>query len=318
MNRIKRSVIIILALIFLTANMNAQEQEIIKEVVVVESEAYDPLIPQMFAFDKDNNIFAGLNNADNTVDLIRYDGKSLQVFNRVLVDVVAKRHDTEHIYRPKGVAIYQDFVVFLASHRDSCYLAVLDMEGNIVRKLTFEGAANAFSYSGESKELYIAGETANGYDVIVLDAAKGVDKIDLSDAAALHYRKPKMSEKIAVADPRGWGMTAVAVSVVFLGLLMLALCFKGVGRFFTSKFSKKEKEHAGQAAAEQKKSAPIAADQGGEVYAAIAAAIHLYNEELHDMENTTLTINKVSRTYSPWSSKIHGMNTYFNNIGYKK
>ena len=47
------------------------------------------------------------------------------------------------------------------------------------------------------------------------------------------------------------------------------------------------------------------------VYAAIAAAIHLYGEELHDVENAVLTINKVSRTYSPWSSKIHGLNTYF-------
>ena len=53
----------------------------------------------------------------------------------------------------------------------------------------------------------------------------------------------------------------------------------------------------------------VAGNEG--VYAAIAAAIHLYGEELHDVENTVLTINKVSRTYSPWSSKIHGLNTYF-------
>jgi hypothetical protein len=56
--------------------------------------------------------------------------------------------------------------------------------------------------------------------------------------------------------------------------------------------------------------APEAAAANG-VYAAIAAAIYLYGEELHDVENTVLTINKVSRTYSPWSSKIHGLNTYF-------
>ena len=52
-------------------------------------------------------------------------------------------------------------------------------------------------------------------------------------------------------------------------------------------------------------------DTGQGVYAAIASAIHLYGEELHDIENTVLTINKVSRTYSPWNSKIHGLNTYF-------
>jgi len=47
------------------------------------------------------------------------------------------------------------------------------------------------------------------------------------------------------------------------------------------------------------------------VHAAIAAAIHMYGTKLLDAENTVLTINKVSRTYSPWSSKIHGVNTYF-------
>jgi hypothetical protein len=45
----------------------------------------------------------------------------------------------------------------------------------------------------------------------------------------------------------------------------------------------------------------------GEVNAAIAAAIHLYRSEMHDYENTVLTISKVSRTYSPWSSKIYGL-----------
>ena len=49
------------------------------------------------------------------------------------------------------------------------------------------------------------------------------------------------------------------------------------------------------------------------VYAAIATAIYLYSEELHDVENTVLTMNRVSRAYSPWSSKFLGLNTYFLN-----
>ena len=44
----------------------------------------------------------------------------------------------------------------------------------------------------------------------------------------------------------------------------------------------------------------------GEVIAAIAAALveHL---DAHDRESTILTINKVRRAYSPWSSKIYGL-----------
>jgi len=46
--------------------------------------------------------------------------------------------------------------------------------------------------------------------------------------------------------------------------------------------------------------------------AAIAAVIHLYKSELRDEEITIMTINKIARAYSPWSSKLHFQNQYFN------
>lgn len=45
----------------------------------------------------------------------------------------------------------------------------------------------------------------------------------------------------------------------------------------------------------------------GEVSAAISTALHLYFNELHDDEKTVLTIKKISRRYSPWSSKIYNV-----------
>ena len=39
--------------------------------------------------------------------------------------------------------------------------------------------------------------------------------------------------------------------------------------------------------------------------AAIALAISMYKIEMHDMESLTITLKKVSRIYSPWSSKIY-------------
>ena len=45
----------------------------------------------------------------------------------------------------------------------------------------------------------------------------------------------------------------------------------------------------------------------GEENAAIAAALYLYFSEMHDEEKYVMTIRKVSRTYSPWSSKIYGI-----------
>jgi hypothetical protein len=44
-----------------------------------------------------------------------------------------------------------------------------------------------------------------------------------------------------------------------------------------------------------------------EITTAIATAIFLYKQEVHDYENTILTIKRIDRTYSPWSSKIYGL-----------
>ncbi|HLT75573.1 MAG TPA: OadG family protein [Ohtaekwangia sp.] len=45
----------------------------------------------------------------------------------------------------------------------------------------------------------------------------------------------------------------------------------------------------------------------GEETAAISAAIFLFVGELHDTENTVLTIQKISKRYSPWNSKIYNV-----------
>lgn len=48
----------------------------------------------------------------------------------------------------------------------------------------------------------------------------------------------------------------------------------------------------------------------GETNAAISAALFLYYNEMHDEEATILTIDKISRRYSPWSSKIYSVNNF--------
>ena len=42
--------------------------------------------------------------------------------------------------------------------------------------------------------------------------------------------------------------------------------------------------------------------------AAIAMALHLFYAEVHDEESTIITIKTVEKRYSPWSSKIYGIN----------
>jgi Na+-transporting methylmalonyl-CoA/oxaloacetate decarboxylase gamma subunit len=61
-----------------------------------------------------------------------------------------------------------------------------------------------------------------------------------------------------------------------------------------------------------KKECEVCLDMTGEINAAISMALYLYFEELHDEESDVVTIKKVSKRYSPWSSKIYGLNQYFN------
>lgn len=297
------------ALILLLTPLAAQEvEETTLQAPVFEM--YDPLIPQLFAFDKEHDIFAGINKVDNKIVIVRRQGAdSLYVSHGFLVDRTLGRHDEVFIYRPKSVAIYEGHVVFLASQRDSCYLGVLDLNGQLVKKLTFLGSAIAFSYSPAAKELYIIGENATGFDVIALNTVRGIENLELRDAAELHYQKPRMSEEIAVRDPVGIAMAVIAMSVVFIALILLYITFKQVGIQLIALQNRRSRRHRKIASKEE---AVADTDVSGDVYAAIAAAIHLYSGELHDEENAVLTINKVSRTYSPWSSKIHGLNTYFN------
>ncbi len=52
----------------------------------------------------------------------------------------------------------------------------------------------------------------------------------------------------------------------------------------------------------------------GEVNAAVAMAIYMHFNEYHDDESNIVTIKRVSKTYSPWSSKIYSVRNAFNRI----
>jgi len=45
----------------------------------------------------------------------------------------------------------------------------------------------------------------------------------------------------------------------------------------------------------------------GELKAAIATAIYLFRQEVHDDENYILTIKRIEKPYKPWNSKIYGL-----------
>lgn len=103
-------------------------------------------------------------------------------------------------------------------------------------------------------------------------------------------------------DPYGVIMSFTAMFVVFLSLIILYLVFKNIGKY-NIRISRKRAE---KAAAGTKRVVPEE-EASAEVFAAISMALHAFYEDnnSHDIENTILTIQKVTRNYSPWSSKIY-------------
>lgn len=107
-------------------------------------------------------------------------------------------------------------------------------------------------------------------------------------------------------DPDGFGMSITAMAVVFCGLLLLFLSFKFVGSISIMLTKRNAMKAQGITNKEEAKGKGLGT-QSGEVYAAIAMALHEMQEDVHDIEETILTINKVKRNYSPWSSKIYNL-----------
>lgn len=112
-------------------------------------------------------------------------------------------------------------------------------------------------------------------------------------------------EKFATNDPHGFAMAIMAMCIVFCALLVLCLAFMVISKIGERVLrTNKAKAHT------EDENAPVMAHEvehdSGEEIAAIIMALHQHLNA-HDMENTILTISKVKRTYSPWSSKIYSM-----------
>lgn len=105
-------------------------------------------------------------------------------------------------------------------------------------------------------------------------------------------------------DPIGIGMAIMAMLVVFSGLLLLYISFQIVGSIGLKLAKRNAMRSSGITDKKEAKEKSIGAESG-EVFAAIAMALHEYQDNVHDIEDTILTINKVKRNYSPWSSKIY-------------
>uniref|UniRef100_UPI004056E581 OadG family protein n=1 Tax=Alistipes sp. TaxID=1872444 RepID=UPI004056E581 len=97
-------------------------------------------------------------------------------------------------------------------------------------------------------------------------------------------------------------MAGLGFAVVFTVLVLLIFIMKGMGWVFTHQRKAAKIATKGVAAADEH---DAITDQ--EIAAAIITALKLYKSNLHDKESEMITIHRIARAYSPWSSKIHGL-----------
>lgn len=110
-------------------------------------------------------------------------------------------------------------------------------------------------------------------------------------------------EKFQKLDSNGIMLTLLAMGIVFAALILLSICFYAFGKINAS-IARKNKAIS-QGKSEDADYSEVEEDNG-EVIAAISTALHQHLNA-HDYEDTVLTINKVKRAYSPWSSKIYSL-----------
>lgn len=106
-----------------------------------------------------------------------------------------------------------------------------------------------------------------------------------------------------IIENDGIFISVVGYVVVFFSLIILSIIIHNLSKALTIQRKKKY---------EKEGHSPEEASNGisGEETAAIAMALHLHFNEIHDFENTVLTIKKVEKRYSPWSSKLYGLRQY--------
>ncbi len=102
----------------------------------------------------------------------------------------------------------------------------------------------------------------------------------------------------------------VCIAMVFFVLFVLSVIYLMLPKLLDIYFQKKMEREGKKVVENNKKNKEQPIE--GDVNAAIAMALYLYANDMHDEESNVITIEDVKRVYSPWRSKIYGVMNYPN------
>ena len=119
----------------------------------------------------------------------------------------------------------------------------------------------------------------------------------------MRFLLANMQIDFSAIDSDGLVLVIIGYCIVFIALFLLYLFFRYIIPSILRIKTGKSRTGKGSEPSETNQRIEIT----GEVNAAISMALYLYFNELHDEESNILTIKRVSKVYSPWSSKIYGV-----------
>lgn len=146
--------------------------------------------------------------------------------------------------------------------------------------------------------------------VLAGDSQEGTENMEVVTLTSQVSETTAVSET-TVSEPAetDWSQIGVIAGVgyiiVFLVLTLLIVVFTNLPKLLNVQLRRKLKR-AGKLTDNA-----VVVNVTGEVNAAIATALMIYLNEQHDEESNVITIKRVAKVYSPWSSKIYGLNNYF-------
>ncbi|MDL2251832.1 hypothetical protein LJC12_03170 [Odoribacter sp. OttesenSCG-928-J03] len=97
----------------------------------------------------------------------------------------------------------------------------------------------------------------------------------------------------------GYMISIVSILVVFASLAVLICIFTTIPKVLELKARRNMKKEG---------EAPVSeVNVEANINVAIAMGLHMYFNELHDEESNIITIKSAPKQYSPWNSKIYGV-----------
>ena len=288
----KIGILVLFATLF-SLGINAQRATSIRinEILVVNEDNY------VDDYGKHSGWIELFNSSAGTVDLkgcyITNDKNNLTKYMIPKGDVLTKIRPRQHTLffadnNPGRGTFHVNFV--LDPYMDN-YIAIVDADGKtLIDEVTVPAGQIADTSYGRlidgEKEWVQLTKVTPSTNNLTLDSNEKIDNFKQNDSF-------------------GIGMTVSAMAVTFMGLLLLYLIFKQVGKISIAASKRNAKK--AKTGAINAENDDLAGEEAGEVFAAIATALYEVTEDVHDLENTVLTIHKVTRNYSPWSSKLYGL-----------